>query len=99
MQISYQILTIDDVYDVYDYEQWWNTLIRELRLSKLITHVPMRFTTHVDFKNGGLHGTHTQDVKHTLFLWNYEVGSAGWGDDGDDVDFEHPDSDGSFDFF
>ena len=33
-----------------------------------------------------------------LFSWNYEVGSADGGDDGDDVDFEHPDSDGSFDF-
>ena len=26
------------------------------------------------------------------------MGSADGGDDGDDVDFEHPDSDGSFDF-
>ena len=35
-----------------------------------------------------------QDAKRMLFSWNYEVVS----DDGDDVDFEHPDSDGSFDF-
>ena len=66
-------------------------------LLTLITYVPMRFTTHIDFKNGGLHGTHNK-MRNTLFSWNYEVGSADGGDDGDDVDFEHPDSDGSFDF-
>ena len=56
----------------------------------------MRFTTHVDVKNVGLHGTHNKI--HTLFSWNYQVGSADGGDDGDDVDFEHTDGDGSFDF-
>ena len=39
----------------------------------------------------------TKDAQRTLFSWNYDVGSAD-GDDGDNVDFEHPDSDGSFDF-
>ena len=29
-------------------------------LLTLITHVSMRFTTHVDFKNGGLHATHNK---------------------------------------
>ena len=33
-----------------------------------------------------------------LFSWNYKVGSADGGNDGDDVDFEHLDSNGSFDF-
>ena len=40
----------------------------------------------------------TKDVQHTLFSWNYDMGSADGDDDGDDVDFEYPASDGSFDF-
>ena len=41
----------------------------------------------------------TNDVQRTLFSRNYDTGSAdGDDDDGDDVDFEHPASDGSFDF-
>ena len=37
----------------------------------------------------------TKDAQRTLFSRNYDVGSA---DGDDDVDFEHPASDGSFDF-
>ena len=36
----------------------------------------------------------TKDAQRTLFSQSYDVGN----DDGDDVDFEHPASDGSFDF-
>ena len=42
---------------------------------------------------------HTRWFSKWRSPWNYEVGSADGGDDGDCyVDFEHPDSDGSFDF-
>ena len=58
----------------------------------------MRFTTHVDFKNSGPPWNSRQDVKHKLFSWNYEASSADGGNYGDDVDFEHPDSDESLDF-
>ena len=51
---------------------------------KLITHtVYMKLTA--------------KDAQRTLFSRNYDVGSADGDDDGDDVDFEHPASDGSFD--
>ena len=40
----------------------------------------------------------TKDAQHTLSSRNYDVGSADGDDDGDDVDFERPASDGSFDF-
>ena len=41
----------------------------------------------------------TKDAQRTLFSRNYDMGSAdGDDDDGDDVDFEHPASDGSFYF-
>ena len=40
----------------------------------------------------------TQDAQRMPFSQNHDVGSADGDDDGDDVDFEHPDSDGSFDF-
>ena len=36
------------------------------------------------------------NVRH--FSWNYDVGSADGDDDGDNVDFQHPDIDRSFDF-
>ena len=42
-------------------------------LLTLITNVPMRFTTHVDLKNGGLHGTHNkmQNTRyfHGIMKW------------------------------
>ena len=37
----------------------------------------------------------TKDAQHMLFSLNYDVGST---DGDDDVDFEHPACDGSFDF-
>ena len=40
----------------------------------------------------------TKDAQRTLFFWNDDVGSADGNDDGDNVDFEHPASDGCFDF-
>ena len=42
-------------------------------LLMLITHAPMPFTTHVDVKNGGLHGTHNnmQNTRyfHGIMKW------------------------------
>ena len=40
----------------------------------------------------------TKDAQRTLFSRNYDVGSADGDNDGDDVDFQHPASEGSFDF-
>ena len=36
-------------------------------LLTFVTHVPMRFTTHVDFKNGGLHGIHNK-MRNTRYF-------------------------------
>ena len=63
----------------------------------MLTLITYAVYTHVVFKKGGLNRT-TKDAQRTLFSRNYDMGSADGDDDGDDVDFEHLDSDGTFDF-
>ena len=40
----------------------------------------------------------TKDAQcNMVFSWNCDVGSANGDDDGDNIDFEHPGSDGTYD--
>ena len=71
------------------------TPIRELQLCSLLMLITHAVYTHTLYlKMAASMKLRTNDAQHTLFSLNYDVGSA----DGDDVDFEHPASDGSFDF-
>ena len=84
---------------VININYWWCLWLNTDEILRFKSSDCVKFIVNVNYTCPyTVYHTHWFFKWQPPFSWNYEVGSADEGDDGDDVDFEHPDSDGSLDF-